>query len=195
MGGPGSGNFYRWDKKATVEECLELDVAALKRDGLIDWDRHQIGGLTWRNVATGEKTSNISYELNTLDRDRPWLRVFYTTTRRWNGEKIDSDYRIPLQVTRPHFGGYRWWLTCPLMVGSRPCLRRVRKLYIPPSGLYFGCRQCYDLTYRSCQESDKRVSALRRALLAGQIDPHQALDSGDVDVLLFLKAWGKLAGL
>jgi hypothetical protein len=26
------------------------------------------------------------------------------------------------------------------------------------AGKYFACRHCYDLTYTSCQESDKRVS-------------------------------------
>ena len=170
MGGRGSGNFHRWDKKTTVEECLELDISVLIRGRLLGWSRHLIGSLTWRNVRTREKTSSIGYEVNTLDRSRPWLRVYYTTTRRWKGEKMDSDYKIPLQTTRPHFGGYRWWFTCPLVVRGQPCLRRVRKLYIPNNKLYFGCRQCYDLTYRSCQESDKRVSALKSALRSGRID-------------------------
>jgi hypothetical protein len=35
---------------------------------------------------------------------------------------------------------------------------RVAILY--GAGKYFACRKCYDLTYRSCQESDKRVSCL-----------------------------------
>jgi len=29
-------------------------------------------------------------------------------------------------------------------------------LYLPAGSLYFGCRHCYDLTYRSCQDSHKR---------------------------------------
>jgi hypothetical protein len=28
-------------------------------------------------------------------------------------------------------------------------------LYLPPGGKFFGCRQCYDLTYESCQRSHK----------------------------------------
>lgn len=40
--------------------------------------------------------------------------------------------------------------------------RRVGKVYLPPGGKYFGCRHCYQLSYRSSQESDKRVSALRK---------------------------------
>jgi hypothetical protein len=43
---------------------------------------------------------------------------------------------------------------------GRPCNRRAGKLYLPPGGRYFGCRQCYRLTYISCQTHDKRVDAL-----------------------------------
>jgi len=42
------------------------------------------------------------------------------------------------------------------------CGRRVAKLYLPRGARYFGCRHCYDLTYLSCQRSDKRVSRLSR---------------------------------
>jgi hypothetical protein len=43
-------------------------------------------------------------------------------------------------------GGVRYWLTCPL------CGRRRNKLFLPPrSDSSFGCRSCYDLSYRSRQ--------------------------------------------
>ena len=59
---------------------------------------------------------------------------------------------LQLQKTYPHFGGVRWWLTCGL--GDPPCNRRVAKLYAPRGwGYGFACRQCYKLTYRSCQQS------------------------------------------
>ena len=35
-------------------------------------------------------------------------------------------------------------------------------LYLPPGARYFGCRHCYNLTYRSAQEHDKRVDFLRK---------------------------------
>jgi hypothetical protein len=69
-------------------------------------------------------------------------------------------YQVGLVMTRPHFGGCRWWFLCPLIVNGRPCNRRVAKLYL--RGKYFGCRQCHDLTYTSSQQHDKRVDALRR---------------------------------
>ena len=34
-----------------------------------------------------------------------------------------------------------------------PCLQRVGMLYLPSGGKIFACRDCYDLTYRSCRES------------------------------------------
>jgi hypothetical protein len=58
----------------------------------------------------------------------------------------------------------RWWFVCPLVVNGRPCNRRVGKLYLPGASRYFGCRHCYDLTYTSCQEHDKRVDRLRKLL-------------------------------
>ena len=34
---------------------------------------------------------------------------------------------------------------------------------------YFGCRHCYDLTYKSCKEHDSRVSALMK-MPPGQLE-------------------------
>ena len=35
MGGEGSGNWYRFDKKATTDECHSVDVRYLHRKGLL----------------------------------------------------------------------------------------------------------------------------------------------------------------
>jgi hypothetical protein len=69
---------------------------------------------------------------------------------------------IPLEVTRPHFGGLRWWGRCPLVRQGRPCRRRVGKLYVPLYDRYFGCRQCYGLTYQSAQEQNTVGERQRR---------------------------------
>jgi hypothetical protein len=71
------------------------------------------------------------------------------------------DYTVVLQTRQPYHGGIRWWFTRPLKVDGRACYRRVGKLYLPPGGLYFGCRHCYDLSYRSVQEHDKCVAFYR----------------------------------
>jgi hypothetical protein len=64
----------------------------------------------------------------------------------------------------------------------------VGKLYLPPGARYFGCRRCHELTYRSCQEHDGRVSALRRdpALLSALLNDLDAASPGQL--LLALKA-------
>jgi hypothetical protein len=36
LGGVGSGNRYRFDKKTTTGECNDLDVRKLYRDGLLE---------------------------------------------------------------------------------------------------------------------------------------------------------------
>ena len=78
------------------------------------------------------------------------------------------DYWVDLETTPCNFGGQRWWFLCPLTRNGRPCRRRCGKLYSPPGNLYFGCRRCNDLTYRSCQESHKFDSLFH--LLAKQTD-------------------------
>jgi hypothetical protein len=71
-------------------------------------------------------------------------------------------------------------------VEDRPSGRRVGKLYLPPSARYFGCRHCYDLTYNSVQQHDKRVDALRRnpALLAALANDPEAHSLSTLALLL-----------
>ncbi len=153
MGGFGSGRWGWHSKKTTVEECRQLDVSRLYHEGVLAWGRRWVGAWQWTEARTGEKVSNIGLEADTTDRSHPFLRVFYTFTAGRNKGQ-SADYKIRLQTTALYFGGCRWWLTCPLVASGQPCGRRVGKLYLPAGALYFGCRHCYDLTYRSAQEHD-----------------------------------------
>jgi hypothetical protein len=190
MGGLGSGaHYYHWwrpRKKTVVEECRALDANRWMREKVLAPGVHLSGGWTWRNATTGEQTSAIGYEVCTREMAEPWVRLHYTFTR--DGQAVD--YRVRLTTTRPRFGGLRWWFVCPLIVGGRPCERRVGKLYLPPGARYYGCRRCYGLTYKSCQEHDGRVSALRRnpELLADLLDNPEAASVGQL--ILALKAIG-----
>ncbi len=78
-----------------------------------------------------------------------YQRIFIEAVRR-RGEAI--------HIREIRGGGVRWWFICPLIKNSTPCRRRVGKLYIPPRYKYFGCRHCYELSYRSRQEYDKRIA-------------------------------------
>jgi len=152
VGGPGSGWRCRYGTKRTVEGCHILDINKLVRIGVIRTMPWQ-GTIVWSDTNTGEQTARVGYTC-TSDGGGWTLTLSYTVTRS-NSEKHDVLLRIPLQTTDPQFGGVRWWFTCPLVVRGLPCERRVGKLYLPPGGLYFGCRHCYDLTYTSCHESHK----------------------------------------
>ena len=97
--------------------------------------------------------------MDSSDWGEPVIRLHYTLNR------INEyfEYPIKMTATRPNFGGLRWWFLCPrLKSGWRNCGRRVGKLYLPPCADHFACRLCHDLTYVSCQTSDKRVSWFRR---------------------------------
>ena len=56
---------------------------------------------------------------------------------------------------RCRFGGIRYWFLCPAVTDGIYCGGRVTNLFLPSGTEVFGCRRCYDLTYRSCQESHK----------------------------------------
>lgn len=140
MGGVGSGDWHRYDKKSTVEESLVLAMRDFrKRIG-----RYYAGGFVWTWPAGHQRS--IGYVI-TPD-DPPTITLQY----RWADRE---DVRIPirLEATPTNFNGQRWWFECPLIIGGVACRRRAGKLYLPPGARYFGCRVCHDLSYRSSQEA------------------------------------------
>lgn len=142
MGGPGSGNWYRWQgRKSTVEGSLRLAM----RDFHGRLYRRAAGVLTW--MWTDGNQSSVGWYMN-REGDGPVLTLHY----RWRNHE-DVQIPIRLQSTPTQFGGRRWWFTCPLVINGVACNRRASKLYLPPRARYFGCRQCHALTYRSCQEA------------------------------------------
>ena len=135
MGGPGSGRWEEHAQRTRVETCVRIDVNRLVREGIIRKDSRIGGSWTQHHGFTGEGA---------------WIRLRYTLR---TGQRMSED--VPLQTSVPHFGGVRWWLTCPRTVDGEHCNRRVGKLYLPPGERYFGCRRCYELTYESCSHKDE----------------------------------------
>lgn len=155
MGGPGSGSWYRWGPtKRRVEECDSVDTAVLRRRGWLRPGAISTGPLTW-TYRPGAATSQITLTTDLSNPECPLARLSYTLS----GERLT--YPVELEATQPHYGGVRWWFLCPMRPRGVPCGRRVRKLY--RSGHCFGCRQCHDLTYKSRQEHDARVSRLMKS--------------------------------
>lgn len=157
MGGPGSGQWYRWHKKDAVEEHRNLDVNRWLRDGLLK-PGYAFGWNWWRD---GEKTASLG--VSTFEGA---VELSYTIRPR-TPEAADIRYRVALTWTPCTYGGRRPWFVCPGVTDGRACGRRVAKLYI--AGRYFLCRRCQGLTYESQREDEAnrartRAQNIRRRL-------------------------------
>ena len=153
MGGLGSG--WQREKRATVEDSVELVASELVDGKAIVTGKWSVGAYSWTHRGADAPHMTIGYEANLADRGNAWLRLFYLRS----GEPVD--YKLKLVATTPHYGGLRWWFICPLVRTDNGPPRRVAKLYLPPGGKYFGSREGYGLTYTSCQESGKNRGFLR----------------------------------
>ena len=130
--------------KERVEDCLVLDVFDLAKQGYL-----KDGASGTRRWTQGERmVGTVAWRLT-----GGVLHLTYTVTAR-DGSKTDYSYPVSLPHTPATFGGERVWFACP------SCAKRVRKLYLPPSGGRFLCRICHDLSYASRQ---KRRSAEAKA--------------------------------
>lgn len=159
MGGFGSTRWGGHVKKTTVEECLTLSMDVVGQfEGLQERTPWR-GNIVWTKTRTGEEVATIGYQFFPCSDGERWdgrLRLQYTITRPQYGgedEVSEMDYWIDLETTPCNFGGERWWFRCPLVKNGTPCKRRCFKLYEPPGANHFGCRECFDLTYRSAQEA------------------------------------------
>jgi hypothetical protein len=158
MGGIGSGNH---GGRPTVEDGLVLDLNRLIRQRIFrpgGWS----GSIVWSEVHSGRETARIGYECF-MGQESGRVRLTYTTTHAWSGEKHSSDYWVQLATKAQPFGGRRWWFVCP-RTGDL-----VSKLYLPAGAFTFASRRAYRLSYRSQRESPRdralgRAFKLRRKL-------------------------------
>jgi len=139
MGGYGSG-WYRTRKKTTVEDCLTLHLKTV-------YPHLQPGFYGWVSWGEGGRAGKINYQVWGADGLPQRVKLVYTLTPR-GGEPQDLAYYVELTTSPLPWGAVRYWFVCPLA----GCNRRAGALYLPPGGRYFGCRHCYNLTYRAAQE-------------------------------------------
>jgi hypothetical protein len=158
MGGTGSGNWYRFNKKTTTDECQTIDVRYLHRNGLLQ-PGHSFS-LRWSRA--GRQTGSIG---GIVDGSRPpkCMTLLYRHRSGSGGEWEKVRERVPLEWTPCNFGGERPWFICP----EAGCGRRVAILYGP--GRYFPCRHCYDLTYRSRRDNKMYRTLHRAQKIRGQL--------------------------
>ena len=147
MGGFGSGDWADVAKRKTaVELCMSISAKSLKDNGF--FAENKSGAISWTNEFS-ELIGSVK------------IQSFVNG----NGNKthielaiegfVTSRQKIGLTTTPCNYGGWRWWFVCPLVKNGIYCGNRVTKLFLPPAAEFFGCRQCYDLTYESCQRSHK----------------------------------------
>lgn len=142
MGGPGSGSWYRWDKKTYAEEMKRIDIRYLRKQGMLT--PGNIGSLSW--TTNGEPSGDIRYQMHS---DRIVLIYRYRIN---NGDWEHVNDTVWFDETPCNFGGSRKWFICP------SCGDRVGRLYGP--GKYFRCRNCYQISYSS--QSEGRLDRLCR---------------------------------
>ena len=155
MGGVGSSSWYRFNKKATVEECRSLDIRRFHRAGLL-----KLGcRFSWSWSRAGRQIASIGGVA--LGSSRPEQVVLLFRYRSGpSAEWEDVQEPVELDWTPCNFGGERPWFVCPGVVNGVACGRRVAVLHA--AGKYFLCRHCYDLAYQS-QRDNKMYRALHRA--------------------------------
>lgn len=85
---------------------------------------HRAGTLVWTQRGTGEKVGAVSYEILNNGPNDVRLRLTYTHRGRVKDGRTDES--VWFDTSHPHFGGVRWWFTCPR------CGRRAAKLHLPP---------------------------------------------------------------
>ena len=145
----GRGDWYRWDKKDTVDGYLAL--TAHKLAGACDPERPGWQGWQWR---IGDKqTASIHIEVTP---NLGGVRLHYN----YQGQPV-TPYLVRWETTTPRYGGRRYWWLCP------SCGRRCATIY---GGRLFLCRVCHNLTYETAQSGDpettidRRMRAVRRRL-------------------------------
>ncbi len=151
MGGQGSGRWYRWDRKTTLEECLSIDIRSWSRQNLL----RPGTGFSSQWSYGGEKKSQISVYV----RSDAILLSYRVRNGAEDWRSVDE--AVAFTCTPCHLGGERVWFCCP------HCHRRAAKLYL--GGIRFLCRLCRRLPYSSQQETfidraNRQAFKLRRKL-------------------------------
>ena len=152
MGGYGSSRWGWHTAKQTAEVSKRLYIKpyirAIRDLEKLEGGQHGTATHEPSWECGGKPNGNIGLKIEGGGENiTAWL--YYQVTDRQSGGKADYHYCVELQYTWLAWGDKRWWWTCP------KCGRRCGTLYMPPGAVKFACRSCHNLTYQSCQESNK----------------------------------------
>jgi len=130
MGGSGSGTWYRFNAKATVESHNRIDIRLLRKQNCLI--PGVSGTISW--ISGDETTGAVGFKMEESS------MILNYRHRSQGGSWDDVEQVISITQTPCHYGGHRRWFQCP------ECKKRVGVLYATGKK-YFLCRHCYDLTY------------------------------------------------
>ena len=178
-----------WSDRLTAEECRSLNIADLVRSGLFSHSSPQtqyfsprgldvsttclaptvvpVSEWVW-NGRSHEKAPIIGNRITlSYKRGRNGSELMKIPESEGGGQalcihaeqNIEQEVEI-VSITSPLQSGRRYYFICSGVNGL--CGRRVGKLYLPPRECQFACRNCYNLTYRSTKEHNKRLDDFRR---------------------------------
>ena len=149
------------DARLTVGAFLQFRSTDLTRNGVFRAPMGALCTVQWADsrgetIGFGRITLHLVHEV-------PYLKLVFNCPGL--PPSVDHTWKaiILLVSTRCHFGGIRHWFLCTYKSGGTRCNRRVGVLYWHPEAHSWGCRRCLNLTYRSCQSHDNRISRLLRA--------------------------------
>jgi len=127
----------RWTTEESKDICIKQFTGGEVAEGTMTWRmRGEVTGkAAFRSInARGVHRVNIAYFCN--------------------GDIAKQT--INITSTQCQFGGERYWLQCPC------CHKNSYRLYRPGDAPQFACRDCYNLTYQSCNENRRgRFIALK----------------------------------
>lgn len=153
-----------------------MKIYWLKKHGYLE-DGYKYGGIRW-TYGDGQKSSISFYLTLNMSDKQDNIRLDYTHTDSYTGEKQKMDYEVQIISTQCRYGGKRYWFVCPLYKNGRYCGRRVGVLF--GIGKWFGCRHCGDIAYAaqmrggkfrsfvSIPDVDKAEQAIKRYYYKGQ---------------------------
>src|SRR3989338_483803 len=109
--------------KNQAEWSNSLRIFWLKKHGYLEGGL-RYGGIKWTYGMSGNESS-IGFTITTnVEGAGDNIRLQYTHTSRWDGEKNSMDNRIELTTTPCNLGGKRYWFICPLSKNGKYCGRR-----------------------------------------------------------------------
>ncbi len=136
--------------KQEAEWSNRLPIFFLKKNEYLPKDNGYCSGtINWS--YNGENKSSIGFVVNIEENENNYIRLQYTHTDSWSGQRESMDYKIKLTTTPCNYGGKRYWFICPLSKNGRYCGQRVGVLFSIDK--WFGCRHCGDICYASQLES------------------------------------------